>query len=73
MGDIADYLIDQMTENGMWFRRTPTYKQPKCMHCGSTDVFWRPYDGKQYKLHNDDGKPHVCNPIDPNEFTAIKD
>lgn len=58
MGDIADYLIDRMIEQGAWGGYTP--EPPRCKHCGSRKVAWVRREGRWRLFTRDLKEPHRC-------------
>lgn len=60
MGEIADYMIDQMIERSdITFR---SYSQPstvECKRCGKGGLHWEDDNGK-WRLVNAKGLLHVC-------------
>lgn len=62
MGDIADYMIDQMIEQGMWGRSHSKFPAPRsitCERCGKRGLEWG-NDGRRWYLIERDITPHQC-------------
>lgn len=69
MGDIADMLVDQMIEQGMWGRATSRPKKVTCERCGKRNLEWG-NDGRSWYLINRNADPHVCHRSTPEEDFA---
>lgn len=71
MGDIADYMIDQMIEQGLWDRAQP--RRPKavtCMFCGKPGLRW--HANQQGVLVDARNAIHFCRgPAAPDEFDVV--
>lgn len=74
MGDIADYLIENMLDHALEFDYFDEYagtarRALQCRHCGTTAVRWERTNGA-WRLYNSyDKEPHVC-PMD-DEFIDL--
>lgn len=79
MGEIADYLVDQMLDGcGGGFSWAPP-KQPRCKFCGSDQVTWR-WDSDRWRLY-DTRRVHPGNympehnclrrPAEPDDFEDL--
>lgn len=66
MGDIADFMIEQMIDGpfhlggglGRAHRRPAT--RVRCRYCGETDLRWGNVKGGHWRIKNKDGSLHVC-------------
>lgn len=74
MGDIADYMIDQMIERSMWGRAQPrsAAKKITCQHCGERGLEWG-HDGRRWYLVDRDCNPHKCDmsKVAADDFEAL--
>ena len=65
MGDMAelyDYWMDRYDEE-LDLNRPAT-----CKYCGEGDLWWKPEDGRRYRLMAQDGTQHICRrPIEVDE------
>lgn len=63
VGEIADYIVDQMS-SGFWhcgYSYIYERKQPTCRKCNDKNVYWHQYDsGKWFLFDKDTKKAHVC-------------
>lgn len=60
MGDIADFMVEQMIERGLRF--AGNYRPvPVCANC-KTVCYWSERRGKWTLFEN--GMPHVCKQVD---------
>lgn len=70
MGEIADYMVDQMIEQGMWGRAQPRPRSAghavTCTHCGAKRLEWG-NDGRGWYLIDRKGNPHQCVRSTPQE------
>lgn len=74
LGDIADYLVDQMIEQGMWGypRRCSVYGPPlKCSNCGSTEVYWQAVKGRHEMYDKATLTRHECQVKDTEGFEDV--
>jgi len=72
MGEIADYLVDQMIEHGMWGapRRSSGVT---CRYCCAKRLWWLPERRGRYHLMNADGSRHDCRSVaSADEFEKIE-
>jgi hypothetical protein len=71
VGDIADYAIDQMVEQGMWGRARP--RRPRavtCKFCGKPNLRWQ--EQQQWALVDAKGAIHFCRgSAAPDEFEDL--
>lgn len=70
MGDIADDMVAQMIERGMWGRTHAEPPPPRCKHCGATDVRWRQQTGGWVLFSFKPGVVHECK-VSPNVFDNL--
>jgi hypothetical protein len=71
MGDIADWLVDNMLDE---YEDAPDgyyADNVTCRYCGTGGLEWA-FTGKRWVLMNDDGEIHVCNrTASPDDFEDI--
>lgn len=73
MGDIADDLIDQMIEHGMWGKPRRRSSGVTCRHCKARWLWWLPEKRGRYRLMNADGSKHDCRaPASAEEFEKLE-
>lgn len=74
MGDIADYMIDRMIDEGATFFSRPRSwnKPPVCQRCGSKDIEFVHTGVRWRVMEKGANKPHVCvNAASPDEFPDL--
>lgn len=76
MGEMADEIVNQMIEQGMWGfacrRNRSAYGPPlKCHYCGSTNVYWQAVKGKHVMYDKDSLQPHECAVNDTEGFDDV--
>lgn len=76
MGDIADYHVEQMIDQGLWGfacrRGRDSYGPPlKCRYCNSEKVYWQAVKGKHELYDKETLKPHVCEITDTEGFEDV--
>jgi hypothetical protein len=62
MGDIADYMVDQMIDSGAYFRPWSRPLKVTCKHCEKKGLEWSPTNGRKWFLIEANGDPHRCQP-----------
>jgi hypothetical protein len=76
MGEYADYLIDQMIDNGSYFRARRNTWCVTCKNCGMAGLKWRE-ESEGWRLFENERvehnrlKQHVCNPPSEDDFDVI--
>lgn len=79
MGDIADWMIEQMIDQGLWglgaprvSRNRDAYGPPlTCRNCGSKNVYWQAVKG-QFEIFNKDTLTrHECQVNDTEGFEDV--
>ncbi len=70
MGEIADWLVDQMLDREEWYGGPGLPPPSRCKFCGSADVLWSFRQG-QWALMNNDLTAHNCRAAKPDEFPDL--
>jgi len=69
MGDIADYMVEQMINREVRFHSEP--RDVTCKFCGKTGLRW--HEGQQWALVTKRGAIHDCRgAADPDEFSVVE-
>lgn len=68
MGDIADWIIEQMLDRGEYWgnyarrddRHDLRYKKRTCRSCGTHPLFFRQLPDGKWRLHDASNNLHTC-------------